>query len=148
MKFGDMRDRIVILAPGYSYINDLGETVPAWAPFRPYAENNPKELPLVTVTEGAPEPQYLGRADNDALMQYAVWAGVTPLSGREYEESQKLRAETTYNIKMRYSADIKSNFKILYKNRIFEIISVLNLDSRNRELKLVCSEVDGYGKEE
>lgn len=148
MKFGDMRDRIVILAPGYSYTNDLGETVPAWAPFRPYAENNPKELPLVTVTEGVPEPQYLGRADSDALMRYAVWASVTPLSGREYEESQKLRAETTYNIKLRYSADIKSNFKILYKNRIFEIISVLNLDSRNRELKLVCSEVDGYGKEE
>lgn len=143
-----MRDRIVILSPGYSYINDLGETVPAWAPFRPYAENNPQKLPLLTVTEGAAQPQYLGTADERAVMQYAIWAQVSPLNGREYEESQKLRAETTYNIKIRYAANIRSDFKVLYKNRLFEIISVLNLGSRNREIKLVCSEVDTYGKEE
>jgi SPP1 family predicted phage head-tail adaptor len=148
MRFGDMRDRIVILSPGYSYINDLDETVPAWAPFRPYAENNPQELPLLTVTEGAAQPQYLGTADENAVQQYAIWAQVTPLNGREYEESQKLRAETTYSIKIRYAANIRSDFKVLYKNRLFEIISVLNLGSRNREIKLVCSEVDNYGKEE
>lgn len=143
-----MRDRIVILSPGYSYINDLDETVPAWAPFRPYTENNPQELPLLTVTEGAAQPQYLGMADERAVMQYAIWAQVSPLNGREYEESQKLRAETTYSIKIRYAANIRSDFKVLYKNRLFEIISVLNLGSRNREIKLVCSEVDNYGKEE
>lgn len=136
------------MSPGYSYINDLGETVPAWAPFRPYSENNPQELPLLTVTEGAAQPQYLGTADENAVQQYAIWAQVIPLNGREYEESQKLRAETTYSIKIRYAANIRSDFKVLYKNRLFEIISVLNLGSRNREIKLVCSEVDTYGKEE
>lgn len=143
-----MRDRIVILSPGYSYTNDLGETVPAWAPFRPYAENNPLSLPLLTVTEGECFPRYLGTADENLVMKYAIWAQVAPLNGREYEEAQKLRAETTYNIKIRYAKNIRSDFKVLYKNRLLEIVSVLNLDSRNREIKLVCSEVDSYGKEE
>lgn len=148
MKFGDMRDRIVLLAPGYTYTNDLNETVPAWAPSRPYGKNNPQELPKLSVTEGECSPRYLGAATERDVMQYAVWAQVLPLSGREYEESQKLRAETTYSIKIRYAEKIRSDFKVLYKNKLFEIISVLNLNSRNRELKLVCSEVDAYGKEE
>lgn len=148
MRFGDMRDKIVLLAPGYTYTNDLNETVPAWAPFRPYGKNDPQELPKLTVTEGVPTPIYLVGADEKSVLKYAVWAQVIPLSGREYEESQKFRAETTYSIKIRYAEGIRSDFKILFKGRLFDIVSVLNLNSRNREIKLVCSEVDTYGRED
>lgn len=148
MKFGDMRDRIVILSPGYSYINDLGETVPAWAPFHPYTENNPLALPLLTVLEGEPFPKYSPGTRKGDLLKFAVWASVKPMNGREYEEAQKLRAETTYNIRLRYAPGIRSDFKILFCGRLLNIESVLNLDSRNREIRIVASEVDTYGKEE
>ena len=148
MRFSDMRDRIVLLSPGYSYTNTMNETVPAWVPFHPFQGNNPQEYPYLSVTEGESKPRYLGGADENNVMEYAIWAAVAPMNGREYEESQKLRAETTYTVKIRYAKDIRSDFKVLFRGRILDIVSVLNLDSRNRELKLICTEVDDYGKED
>lgn len=146
MNYGDMRDRVVLLCPGYNFRNELGETVPAWTPFNPFRENNRQVLPVLTVTEGQPKPQYLQGSEVD-LTQYAIWAKVTPTTGREYEEAQKLRAELTYNVKMRYSTAVRSDFKVLHRGRILDIISVININGLGRELRLVCSEVDTYGKE-
>lgn len=146
MTYGDMRDRVVLLCPGYNFRNELGETVPAWTPFNPFRENNRQHLPVLTVTEGQPRPQYLQGSEAD-LSKYSIWAKVTPTTGREYEEAQKLRAELTYNVKMRYSAAVRSDFKVLHRGRILDIISVININGLGRELRLVCSEVDTYGKE-
>lgn len=76
-----------------------------------------------------------------------VWAFVAPKTGREYDEAQKLRAETTYNVSTRYFADITSEMQIQYNGRILKIESVLNLNERNEELRIVASEVDTFGKE-
>lgn len=148
MRFSDMRERVVILSPDYYYVNSMGETVPAWVPYRPYGENNSMDIPRLTITEGVPYPTYLGGSTAKDVNKYAVWAKVTPLNGREYEESQKLRAETTYNVKLRYSAAIEPECKVLYRDKLLNVVSVLNIDSRNRELKLVCAEVDSYGEED
>lgn len=76
-----------------------------------------------------------------------VWAFVAPKTGREYDEAQKLRAETTYNVHTRYFSDITSDMQIRYNDRILKIESVLNIDERNEELHIVASEVDSFGKE-
>ena len=76
-----------------------------------------------------------------------VWAFVAPKTGREYDEAQKLRAETTYNVHTRYFADVTADMQIKYNNKIFKIESVLNIDERNEELHIVASEVDSFGKE-
>ncbi|MGN0150346.1 MAG: phage head closure protein [Clostridia bacterium] len=76
-----------------------------------------------------------------------VWAFVTPKTGREYDEAQKLRAETTYNIHTRYFSDITAQMQIRYNDRILKIESVLNINERNEELQIVASEVDTFGKE-
>lgn len=75
-----------------------------------------------------------------------VWAFVSPKTGREYDEAQKLRAETTYNVHTRYFADITAEMQIKYNNKIFKIESVLNIGERNEELLIVASEVDTFGK--
>ena len=59
-----------------------------------------------------------------------VWAFVTPKTGREYDEAQKLRAETTYNVHTRYFSNITSDMQIEYE-----------------ELLIVASEVDTFGKD-
>lgn len=76
-----------------------------------------------------------------------VWAFVTPKTGREYDEAQKLRAETTYNIHTRYFSDITAQMQIRFNGRILKIESVLNINERNEELQIVASEVDTFGKE-
>lgn len=76
-----------------------------------------------------------------------VWAFVAPKTGREYDEAQKLRAETTYNIHTRYFSDITAEMQIRFNDRILKIESVLNINERNEELQIVASEVDTFGKE-
>lgn len=75
-----------------------------------------------------------------------VWACVEPKTGREYDEAQKLRAETTYNITTRYFEDVTAEMKIKHNNKIFDIVSVLNVGGRNNELLIVASEKDSFGK--
>lgn len=75
-----------------------------------------------------------------------VWAFVAPKTGREYDEAQKLRAETTYNVHTRFFADITAEMQIRFNDRILKIESVLNINERNEELLIVASEVDNFGK--
>ena len=127
----------------------MGETVPRYKPFKPY-------LPLpLQVEDGR---VYLshdedGNAvliDEDgqqiarklALKDYSIAALVTPMSGREYEESQKLRAETTYKIATRFFRGIKPEYRILYENREFDIVSVLDLGGKHDELQIIAAEHD------
>ena len=76
-----------------------------------------------------------------SLKEFEVWANVSPTTGREYEEAQKLRAETTYSITTRYFTDIKPDCKILFRGRILNIVSVLNVGEMNTELKIVAAEM-------
>ena len=75
-----------------------------------------------------------------------VWASVAPMTGKEYAESQKLRSETTYNIIVRYRHGITADMKIRYKNKEFNIVSVLNVGERNEILKIIAVEQDTSGK--
>ncbi len=77
-----------------------------------------------------------------------VWAYAAPKSGREYDEAQKVRDETTYNILTRFHKGITSEMRVRFNDRIFSIISVLNIDERNEQLNIVAIEVDEYGKKQ
>ena len=149
MNFSKLRHRIIFLRPTDEVINSMGETVPKYKPFKPY-------LPLPLQIEN--ERVYLshdedGNAiliDEDgqpiahklALKDYSVAALVAPMSGREYEESQKLRAETTHKIATRFFRGIKPEHRILYNSREFDIVSVLDLGGKHEELQIVAAEHD------
>ena len=70
-----------------------------------------------------------------------VWAAVEPMTGREYTEAQKIRADTTYKVIVRYIADITPDMRIIHKDMTLNIASVLNVGERNVELQIVA--VDG-----
>lgn len=147
MNFSKLRHRIIFLSPTNEIINSMGETVPRYKPFKPY-------LPLLIQVDA--DKVYLSH-DNDgnavlkyidgkpyahklALENFSVAAFVTPTTGREYEESQKIRAETTYKISTRYFRNITPAMRILYNNREFEIVSVLDLNERHEELQIIAAE--------
>lgn len=149
MNFSKLRHRIIFLRPTEMIKNSMGETVPRYKPFKPY-------LPLPIQVDA--DKVYLSH-DNDgnavlkyidgkpyahklALQNFSVAGLIVPMSGREYEESQKIRAETTYKISTRFFRHITSDMRILYDNREFEIVSVLDLGGKHEELQIVAVEKD------
>ena len=147
MNFSKLRHRIIFLSPTDETINSMGETIPRYKPFKPY-------LPLPLQVDA--DKVYLSH-DNDgnavleyangkpyahklALQNFSVAGLVVPMSGREYEESQKIRAETTYKISTRFFRNITSAMRILYDNREFEIVSVLDLGGKHDELQIIAAE--------
>ena len=149
MNFSKLRHRIIFLRPTDERENSMGEIVPRYKPFKPY-------LPLPLQVEGT-SVYLLHDSDGNAVLvgtderpiahklalkEYSVAALVAPMSGREYEESQKIRAETTYKISTRYFRGISQTHRILYDNREFEIISVLDLGGKHEELQIVAAEHD------
>jgi len=77
-----------------------------------------------------------------AYTDYAtVWAAVEPMTGREYAEAQKIRAETTYKVMVRYLAGVTPDMRIIHHSKTLEIQSILNIEERNVQLQIVASEV-------
>ena len=147
MNFSKLRHRIIFLSPTDEIINSMGETVPRYKPFKPYLplplqmQNN--KVYLSHDNDGNAVLEYANGkpyAHKLALENFSVAAFVAPTTGREYEESQKIRAETTYKISTRYFRGINSTHRILYDNREFEIVSVLDLNERHEELQIIAAE--------
>ena len=149
MNFSKLRHRIIFLRSTDMIKNSMGETVPRYKPFKPYlplsiqvdadkvylSQDNDGNAVLKYI-DGKPYAHKLG------LQNFSVAGLVAPMSGREYEESQKIRAETTYKISTRFFRHITSDMRILYDNREFEIISVLDLGGKHDELQIVAAEKD------
>ena len=69
------------------------------------------------------------------------WASVEPLRGREWMESHLENADVTGRIVMRYKAGILPTYQIYFGSRTFEILSVINIEEKNRELQLMVREL-------
>lgn len=70
-----------------------------------------------------------------------VWAAVEPISGREYFTAQQTQAEVTTRIRIRHRAGITPVMRVLWGTRLYDIISVIEVKERNREIHLMCQEV-------
>jgi head-tail adaptor len=78
-------------------------------------------------------------------------AGIWPLRGDEYHQAAQTQAAVTHRIQMRWMplADgsainpkcrLKYHDPALEADRYFSIISVINIDEKNRTLQLMCKE--------
>lgn len=155
MDFSKLRHRIIFLKPLDKKLNGMKENVPVWIPFNPNLNNslsvggNTDVYITVDRTGNAILKSIGGQlyAHQLSVKEYAVWASVTPTTGREYEEAQKLRGETTYKVITRYLPNITSDMKIMFGLQVLDIISVLNINERNTELQIIAKEKDCNGKE-
>lgn len=69
-----------------------------------------------------------------------VWASVEPMRGKEYQEAQRIRPELTYKITTRYHREITPDMIIKFKDRHFQIVSIINVKERNEMLEIMCTE--------
>ena len=69
-----------------------------------------------------------------------VWASVEPLIGREYMAAKQLTADVSHKIRIRYIKGLSPEMRIVWGTRYFEIVSIINVQERNRELVIMATE--------
>lgn len=95
---------------------------------------------LVSVQRQVSTRDAAGQVNDDWNEITQWWAAIKPISGREYFNASGERAEVTHEIGMRYGVDVRPRDRVVYGSRVFNVRSVLNIEERNRHLKLMCSE--------
>lgn len=69
-----------------------------------------------------------------------LWASIEALTGSERLQDAQINATADVKISVRYRAGITTAMRIKYGTRQFEIVSVQNVEERNRELAMLCVE--------
>ena len=68
------------------------------------------------------------------------WGSVEPLRGREWMESGLENSEVSGKIVRRYKSGLTPDMIVAFDSRTFKIVSVINVDERNREMQLMVEE--------
>lgn len=74
----------------------------------------------------------------DVLETYAY---VQPVSGKEQFLSNQNYSTTTHKVRCRYSGLVKTDQRIKFGDRVFDIISAINVLEQNKELEILAEEV-------
>lgn len=69
------------------------------------------------------------------------WGSIEPLTGREYWQAQQVNAEMTTKITIRYCSGLTTTQRLKYGTRVFDILSIQNIDEANKYMVLMCKEV-------
>ena len=72
---------------------------------------------------------------------FTCWAAVEPLVGREYLAAQAAVSEVTARIRMRFRPWMTAEDRVIHDGTIYNIVSVIDVRSENRELLLMCKAV-------
>lgn len=68
------------------------------------------------------------------------WGSVEPIRGREFVEMRQAQAEITTRIRIRYISGITPAMKAFYDSREYDIMDVIHVEERQREIQLMCRE--------
>ena len=70
-----------------------------------------------------------------------VWAEIKPVSGNQFFAAKQINSEISHNVYIRYRTDLKPSMRIKFKERIFEILYLMNVNEGNRLIQLYCKEL-------
>jgi len=94
------------------------------------------------VTPDAQQDSAGGWVIDQTSLFLTVWASVEALSGRELYAAQQQVSEVTHKIVIRWRTGILSSMCVLFEDRFFQIMAILNPDGRHKLLILLCKERD------
>lgn len=96
----------------------------------------------VTVQRLTETPDAFGQVQNAWADVATVWAGVQPLVGREQLERMTEVATFDTRVRMRYGAvDVTQADRLVWGERVFDVVSVVEPYANKRELVLLCREI-------
>lgn len=67
-----------------------------------------------------------------------VWAAVHPIRGREFFAAQQTQSAVDVRVVIRYRAGIAREMRVMHNGQPLDIVSVINPESRNETLELMC----------
>lgn len=69
-----------------------------------------------------------------------VWASVEPFVGREYHAAGQAQSEATIRFRLRWLDGVTTAMRIRLGEGLYDIVSVINVFERNREMQLMAKE--------
>jgi SPP1 family predicted phage head-tail adaptor len=70
-----------------------------------------------------------------------AFGAIMPLTGNEYVRAQQMDATVSHKIRTEYIAGVNPRMRLKHGDRTFNVVSVVNVEERNRELEWMCTEV-------
>lgn len=72
-----------------------------------------------------------------------VWAEIKPVSGNQFFAAKQINSEISHNVYIRYRTDLKPSMRIKFKERVFDILYLMNMNEDNRIMQIYCKELIG-----
>jgi SPP1 family predicted phage head-tail adaptor len=69
-----------------------------------------------------------------------AWADVRPVRSTDRTQDGHFQAVRLARVTIRYRSGVKSKMRVVIGSRVLEIVSVVDLDERHRQLDLLCEE--------
>lgn len=70
-----------------------------------------------------------------------VWAEIKPVSGNQFFAAKQINSEISHNVYIRYRSDLSPNMRIKYKERIFDMLYIMNVNEDNTLMQIYCKEL-------
>ena len=70
-----------------------------------------------------------------------VWAAIDPVSGREFYAAEQSQSQVTHKIRCRYFPGAETAQRILFRDRVFQIISILDWEERHESFLIIAKEL-------
>lgn len=81
----------------------------------------------------------VGQSIKTWSLETTRYGEVQPLQGRELFNAQQVQPQTTHKVIMRYYA-LTPAHRLVFNNRTFDVLSVINKDERNLVTEVLCAE--------
>jgi SPP1 family predicted phage head-tail adaptor len=98
------------------------------------------QVELQARVAGSPQRTNSGAPDEAWATQATLWAAIEPLRGKEFMESQAVNSAVTVRIRVRYRPNVDATMRILHGSTVYSIEAVINPNTKNEELQLMCSQ--------
>ena len=69
-----------------------------------------------------------------------VYANIKPTNANSTYRQGMVQEKVTHEVTLRYMKNIGTNSRISFGKRLFDIKGIINIDERDRFLKLLCEE--------
>lgn len=71
-----------------------------------------------------------------------IWGAVEPLKGREFFENAQVEGDVTHRIVIRSRAEVTTKHRFIHieKNRVFNVVSVINPNERDISMEIMAKE--------
>lgn len=70
-------------------------------------------------------------------------AFVRPVNGREFFDAAQVQSDVTHEVTMRHFTGLTTSHRLLFRSRVLNIRSIINMDEHNEMFKIMCKESTG-----